>query len=464
MELSGGLTPRADSPGTNSDVVSECAGIQELRDLALIAYNLNRPVSNKWRGTAMKPILCAGRRQSLLRCSVLFPVLTLTLSLSFVSCLGETDQPDHFTVRVGKTLEITASYNYCWYPTVHRFSTGVIFATMRTSPDDTNPEGEFSAYCLSKDGGQTWSRRYTMGAGANIDAAYSQVPLEDGAIWVLGAGYASLEPYPPGEKTDFHATLTKFSRNGMEIHQIRDARIHLAEPAQFAPVEVYATKAKDASSLSAVPAAQPFGAIIDGPGGELLNTLYYITERDQRQSRLVLIRSIDHGQTWNEHGIIAAVQPDEKPWPWMGKEGPNEAALVRLSESHLYCIFRTGDGEYLGEAWSYDDGKTWTPPVSSGFKGVAPHLRLMSNGLLACTFGRPGPVTIMFSADKGKKWAGITPIFNEMSTRYTDVIEVEADKLLVVYDGIPDGWNPIPYSGKLSKHSIYGTFVEVRRR
>ena len=62
------------------------------------------------------------------------------------------------------------------------------------SPDDTNPEGEFSAYCLSKDGGQTWGRRYTMGAGANIDAAYSQAPLEDG-IWVLGSGYLSLEPY-----------------------------------------------------------------------------------------------------------------------------------------------------------------------------------------------------------------------------------------------------------------------------
>lgn len=409
-------------------------------------------------------MLCAGRGQSSLRCSVLFPVFALTLSLSFVSCLAGTDQRDHLTVRVGKTVEITASYNYCWYPTVHRFSTGEIFTTMRMSPDETNPEGEFSAYCLSKDGGQTWSRRYTMGAGANIDAAYSQVPLEDGAIWVLGAGDSSLEPYPPGQKTVFHVTLTRFSRHGMEIHQIKDARIHLSEPVQSVPVEVYATKAKDASELSVVPAAQPYGAIIDGPGGEWLNTLYYVAERDQQQSRLVLIRSIDHGRTWDEYGIIAAVQPHEKPWPWMGKEGPNEAGLVRLSKSRLYSIFRTGSGEYLGEAWSLDDGKTWTPPASSGFKGVAPHLRLLSNGLLACTFGRPGPVTIMFSADEGKKWVGITQIFNERSTGYTDVVEVGAGKLLVVYDGIPDGGNPILCSGKLTKHAIYGTFVEVRRR
>ena len=409
-------------------------------------------------------MLGAGQEQSSPRYSALLSVLALALSFGFVSCLASTDRSDHLIVRVGKTVEITASYNYCWYPTVHRFPSGEILATMRMSPDDTNPEGEFSAYCLSKDGGQTWSRRYTMGAGANIDAAYSQMPLEDGAIWGLAAGYASLEPYPPGQKRDFHVTLTKFSRDGMEIHQIRDARIHLSESVQSIPAEVYGTNARDASELGSVPSAQPYGAIIDGPGGEWLSTLYYTIERDERQSRLVLIRSVDHGKTWDECGIIAAVGPHEKPWPWMGKEGPTEAGLVRLSASRLYSIFRTGNGEDLGETWSLDDGKTWTPPVSSGFRGVAPHLRLLRNGLLACTFGRPGPVTIMFSADEGKKWIGITPIFNDRSTNYTDVIEVEAGKLLVVYDGVPDGGNPDLCPGKLTKHIVYGTFIEVRGR
>jgi BNR repeat-like domain len=421
-------------------------------------------------------MLCAVGRRSSLLCSVLRSVFTLTLSLILASCFEEkqtldsaarspvAEELEHFIVKVGKRVEIAASYNYCWFPTVHRFSTGEILTTMRTSPDETNPEGEFSAYCLSKDGGETWSRRYTMGAGANIDGAYSQDPLEDGAIWMLGAGWASLEPYPHGQKTDFHVTLTKFSRNGMEIDQIRDARVHLSEPVHFIPVELYATKAKDASGLDTVPTVQPVGAIIGGPGGERLNTLSYTTERDQRFTRLVMIRSIDQGQTWDEYGTIAALQPNENPWPWMGQEGPGEAGLVRLSDSRLYCIFRTGNGEYLGEAWSFDDGKTWTPPTSSGFKGVAPHLRLMSNGLLVCTFGRPGPVTIMFSADEGKKWVAITPISNEKSTRYTDVIEVEPGKLLVVYDGVPDRGDLVPSPGRLSKRAIYGTFVEVRRR
>ena len=412
----------------------------------------------------MKERVCAGRGGSSLRYSGLFFVLTLTTSFSTVLCLGEADQPDELTVQVGKTVEITASYNYCWFPTVHRFSTGEILAAMSMNADDTNPEGELSAYCLSKDGGQTWSQRYTMGAGANVDAAYTQVPREAGVLWVLGAGYDSLEPYPPGQTRYFHATLTKLSRGGMEVHQIRDVRIHLSEPAQTVPAALYATKTKDASKLSVVFEANPWGAIVDGPDGEWLTTFYYITQRDPRQRRLVLIRSTDHGQSWDEYGIIAAVQPNEAPWPWMGGEGPNEAGLVRLSKSRLYCLFRTGDGGYLGEAWSSDNGKTWTTPVSTGFKGVAPHLRLMSDGLLACTFGRPGPVTIMFSSDEGKKWANITPIFNAMSTRYTDLIEVEPGKLLVVYDSVPYGWDPIPSSDKSSKNAIYGTFVEVWRR
>jgi hypothetical protein len=397
------------------------------------------------------------------RCLELLFVVTFATHLSLTLCHGQTDRSNELTVRVGKPVEITASsINHCWYPTVHRFSTGEILATIRMSGDDANPEGEFSAYSISKDGGQTWSRRYTMGAGANVDAAYTQVTREDGTIWGLGAGYDSLEANPPGQATHFNAALTRFSRGGMEFDQIRDARIHLSEPASSIPPTVMATGRKDATKLGAVYEANPWGAIVEGPGSEWMTTLYYLTERDPRQRRLVLIRSTDQGRNWEEYGIIAAIQPNEAPLPWMGTEGPNEAALVRLSKDRLFCIFRTGGGDYMGEAWSADDGKTWTAPVSSGFKGVAPHLRLMNNGLLACTYGRPGPVTIMFSSDEGKKWTNVTPISDGNSTHYTDLIEIESGRLLVVYDSTPYGWKEIPSSDTSSKNAIYGTFVEIR--
>ena len=413
----------------------------------------------------MKARVCAGRGRNSLRClEFLFVVMSATHLIPTL-CHGQTDRSNELTVQVGKAVEIAASsINQCWFSTVHRFSTGEILATMRMSGDDTNPEGELSAYSISKDEGQTWSRRYTMGTGANVDAAYTQVTREDGTIWALGAGYDSLEADSPGQATYFHAALTKFSRGGMELDQIRDARIHLSDPALSIPPTVMATGRKDATKLNEVYEANPWGAIVDGPGGEWLTTFYYLTERDPRQRRLVLIRSTDQGRSWEEYGTIAAVQLDKAPWPWMGKEGPNEAALVRLSKDGLYCLFRTGSDDYMGEAWSVDDGKTWTAPVSSGFKGVAPHLRLMSDGLLAGTYGRPGPVTIMFSSNEGKKWTNVTPIADGNSTHYTDLIEVEPGKLLVVYDSTPFGGKAIPSSDTSSKNAIYGTFVEVRRR
>lgn len=413
----------------------------------------------------MKARVHAHGERSSLRCLELLCVVLFVASLSLTLCHGQSERSNELTVQVGKTVEITASsINHCWYPTIHRFSTGELLATMRMSGDDANPEGEFSGYSISKDVGQTWSRRYTMGSGANVDAAYTQVTREDGTIWELGAGYDSLEADPPGQATNFVAALTKFSRGGMEFDQVRDARIHLSEPAFSTPPTVMATGRKDATKLSVVYEANPWGAIIEGPDDEWLTTFYYMTERDPRQRRLVLIRSTDRGRSWEEYGIIAAVQPNETPWPWMGSEGPNEAALVRLSKNRLYCLFRTGGGDYMGEAWSVDDGKTWTTPVSSGFKGVAPHLRLMSNGLLACTYGRPGPVTIMFSADEGKKWTNVTPISGSRSTQYTDLIEVEPRKLLVVYDSAPYGWKDIPSTDASSKNAIYGAFVEVQKR
>ena len=387
---------------------------------------------------------------------------------------SEIGQASELRVTVGPTVEITSSYRYCWYPTVHQFPSGEIMTTMRMHPDENHPEGEFGAYCISRDRGKTWSQRYPMGAGANVDDAYSRQPRKDGTLLVLGAGYNTLNPFPSGQTKQFHTALTRYSRGGMELTQIQDAVIRLSQPADMeaAWMEGFG-RLRDVSKLTEVPNAVPWGAIIEARNGDLLNTLYYRTEKDPKFFRLVLIRSTDDGKTWNEYSTVAAIEPGQEPWPWAGENGPNETALVRLADKRLHVIFRTSSGGTMGQAWSSDDGKTWTEPTSSGFKGVAPRTRLLSNGVLACTYGRPGPVTIMFSPDgTAEKWSHVTEIFSGMSTRYTDFIELEPGRLLVVYDSVPRGWEPLPYSPtfanhdtwtKKEKNTIRGTVVEVRK-
>src|SRR5208337_2077207 len=162
------------------------------------------------------------------------PLLLKAVFIMTVSALSQpswaapplsSNEAEELEVQVGKTVEITSSYRHCWFPTVHRFASGELMVTVRMSPDEVNPEGDFSAYCISKDGGLTWTRRYTTGAGANVDGAYSVSPRPDGTIWQL---YGWAESYPPESAQHLRLTLTKFSRGGMEFQQWRDVPLQMS--------------------------------------------------------------------------------------------------------------------------------------------------------------------------------------------------------------------------------------------
>jgi BNR repeat-like domain len=364
------------------------------------------------------------------------------------------------SVRVGKTVEVTSSFRRCWFPTLHQFSNGDLMATMRMSPDEVNPEGDFSAYCISKDHGLSWSRRYTMGAGANVDGAWSPTAEPDASIWQF---YGWVDPHPRGQARDFYLTLTKFSQSGMEIHQRRNIPLRMSEPIQMTQTDLFDRHVQD-GALARQPVVVPWGPIIKSRQGGLMAPVYYKAERDARFYRLALIHSEDGGDTWREGSTIAGVRPGAKPWPGMGGEGPCEAGMERLADGRLFAIFRTGGDGFIGVAWSSNDGRTWTSPVSLPHKGVALRVRRLSSGVLACSTGRPGPVVVMFSPDgTGETWSHVTPIFAGQSTHYTDFVEVEPGRLLVVYDSVPYGWYNIPYADRKSKNTIYCTHVEVRK-
>jgi hypothetical protein len=367
------------------------------------------------------------------------------------------------TVTVGKTVEITSSKRYCWYPTVHRFSTGEILVTMRMSPDEVHPEGEFSAYCVSGDGGQTWSQRYTMGAGANVDAAYTQVPPSDGTLLALSAGYGSPLAYPPGQTQEFHVAVTRYSRGGMESTQIRDAVLRLRAPVQREPMMLFDLGTRDTSKLETAPEVTPFGAIIDGLNGGLLTTAYCKEAKDGRQ-QVVLIRSKDRGKTWDECGVIAGLAVDEKPTTWMGDEGPDETAIVRLADQRLYAIFRTGGNALMGQTLVVGRRQDMDSARVVWLQGSCPAPSAAEQrhpGLHHRPAWDPSPSC---STRMGAARAGPTrpSCSRGRSTCYSDVVELEPGRLLVVYDGVPYGPHQIPYSDRGARNTIYGTFVEIR--
>ena len=128
------------------------------------------------------------------------------------------------------------------------------------------------------------------------------------------------------------------------------------------------------------------------------------------------------------------------------------------SNGDVLCIMRHG----LWQARSKDGGKTWGPYKTLDVRGVDPDLCLMSNGILACSYGRPGN-RIMFSADgTGKKWTDRVQIYeykNE-SSGYTGICEVEPGKLLMVYDR----HDAYPEHGGKRTTAIQGVHITVRRK
>lgn len=169
--------------------------------------------------------------------------------------------------------------------------------------------------------------------------------------------------------------------------------------------------------------------------------------------RTILVESRDAGKTWSFVSTIA--------YQYLGAgDGFCEPALMWVPDGSLLCVMRRGGKLPLGQCRSLDQGKTWSAPELLPGHGVDPDLYLMSNGVLACTFGRPG-LHLMFSLDGcGRKWTHLTPIGEWRSSTYMGIAEVSPNELLLVYDRneSPVGAEPDP-----AKSFIGSTLVRVTR-
>lgn len=131
-----------------------------------------------------------------------------------------------------------------------------------------------------------------------------------------------------------------------------------------------------------------------------------------------LLRSTDEGKTWSHFSTI----------------GPGgEPAVVRLSATEQTAVIRNGRTSPMLQVFSHDAGKTWTQPVTLEVGKVLPDLVLMSNGVLACSYGRPASC-LMFSLDGGKTWPSHHVISDRTGFNYTSIREISPGRLLYMHD------------------------------
>lgn len=131
-----------------------------------------------------------------------------------------------------------------------------------------------------------------------------------------------------------------------------------------------------------------------------------------------LMRSIDEGKTWSYFSTI----------------GPGgEPAVCRLNESDQVAVIRGDRNSRMKQMFSHDGGKTWSEPVELEVGRVLPDLCLMSNGVLACSYGRPASC-LMFSCDNGRTWPWHQVISEKVGFNYTSIREISPGKLLYIHD------------------------------
>jgi photosystem II stability/assembly factor-like uncharacterized protein len=131
-----------------------------------------------------------------------------------------------------------------------------------------------------------------------------------------------------------------------------------------------------------------------------------------------LVKTTDNGKSWHYVSTIGA---------------GGEPAVARLSPTEFTAVIRGARTSQLTQTFSHDGGKTWDKPVPLEVGRVAPDLVLMSNGVLACSYGRPASC-IMFSIDGGKTWASHHVVTDRVGFNYASIREISPGRLLYVHD------------------------------
>jgi hypothetical protein len=350
---------------------------------------------------------------------------------------------------------------------------------------------------ISRDEAVTWTKIPGKPGVNGLNAEGGLLQLRDGTILALDT-YIT-----PGRKADEGLGQLYFSTNDWRtLEGPQEVVFELPE------IDFYASKDDGGHPHEA---QRLHRRMVELPNGDLLATFYGFKKGDKTpstymptmmKSRAMLARSKDRGQHWSFVSTIAV-------GPEIGTEGFGEPVLARVSHGpkagRLICFMRTG--RELREAFSDDEGATWSPHrprVFAGldvyrtelwvdhfrnFKGqhgklldennpeelrgavVDPDLIELRSGILVAAFGVRIPQKacwahpehpwngnyLAFSLDHGETWKNVVRMTSGvLTTHYMAIEETPKDnKIFVAYD--LGGWS------KGMPRDVVGRHVEISR-
>lgn len=341
---------------------------------------------------------------------------------------------DQIEVVLGEPFTIISHPPTFAFPTLHQVGPKDLMLAVWTAPDASLPEAQQCQTVLwSEDEGKTWGKPATL--RGKEAGGHSLVRRKDGTCIWLG----------------YFTTPLQDKVVACSVGTSKDGRTFTWSPGKATfPEPVRRWDQGNAYMVFA-------RSILELEDGSLIATMYGYFEGDGPKYRTLIVRSTDGGLTWD---YLSTVAYD----PNAPGEGYCEPVLVRTSDNDLLCVMRRGWKLALTACRSKDSGRTWSPPtmLPDYATCVFPDAVLMSNGVLAVSFGRPG-CHLIFSVDgKGERWTSRKTLFEDPSAQatcaYTDIREVAPGRLLYVYSFLENNVKPGAES------HIRGVFVDVKRK
>ena len=110
-----------------------------------------------------------------------------------------------------------------------------------------------------------------------------------------------------------------------------------------------------------------------------------------------VVRSRDGGRSWDRPVDVARREGSEF----------EEPSLLQLPGGRLLLLMRDNGTRHLHQCVSDDEGRSWSAPQRLAIEGYPPHLLLLPDGRVLCTYGWRQPdygIRAVLSSDGGGTW------------------------------------------------------------
>lgn len=290
------------------------------------------------------------------------------------------------------------------------------------------PTGGRALITRSADFGKTWSKPKTLYDTPFDDRHPTVIELNDGTLlcgMFLLEGWYGYEQAPAGRSKNSQVCSIRSTDGGYSWEQ------PVFVPSPFKYYDRMRSK------------------LVLLPSGDVLFATYGMDSYTGKIN-MSLYRTDDGGQNWKLVSVQSSPTSDM-----------DEPAICLAADGTLIMVTRP-DGEFL---YSKDEGKTWSTPMSTDIKMIAPCLLTLKDGTIVCLFGKmgnyaeiPNSIQMIWSNDNGHTWVAPAEdrgfMIDNTAYLYSNCCELPDGSIYIVY------YNPVTIDQK--RTAVMAIKVKIR--